>query len=457
MKHLITIFVSLLVGVVSMVGQNVDLTITTLKKGELASLLKDKESTIKSLAVRGPIGEKDFPALWSATFHGTVETIDLTGADIENDWIPTSAFFNAKEQLISDGPWTGITNLYSNLRHIYLPETIVEFGDIAFRNTSLEEIELPSSLEIIGESCFLYCEKLANEVLEIPEGVTAIERNTFYGCKSLKCHLKLPSTLRMIGEYAFQGVPLKSIDFPMALEKMEMYAFRLNELSELYLPVVIFDEYDFGQFSSSRYLEKVEIAEGVTEIPMEFFHGCTELKEVNLPESIESIGESAFYMNYSLNSIELPEGLESIGKDAFKLCKSLEYVVFPSTMKYLGRTSCEYWESIKGISCKATVPPVCDFNDMINSAFIELPFDEEVCKKCPLYVPRGCAELYKNAMGWCFFSTIIETDDFPTSGLDDVTFEGKNDNTIYNLNGQQISRPAKGQIYIRDGRKYIDF
>jgi hypothetical protein len=33
----------------------------------------------------------------------------------------------------------------------------------------------------------------------------------------------------------------------------------------------------------------------------------------------------------------------------------------------------------------------------------------------PVYVPKGTADLYRNAVGWNYFTNFIETDDFPTS------------------------------------------
>lgn len=48
----------------------------------------------------------------------------------------------------------------------------------------------------------------------------------------------------------------------------------------------------------------------------------------------------------------------------------------------------------------------------------------------------------------------LSTEASPVSGIHDIRFEAKSDNRIYNLQGQQISRPKRG-LYIQNGKKYI--
>ncbi len=54
------------------------------------------------------------------------------------------------------------------------------------------------------------------------------------------------------------------------------------------------------------------------------------------------------------------------------------------------------------------------------------------------------------------FTNIIETDSFPTSGAIDITVDAPQaDGTKYDITGRRIENPAKGQIYIQNGKKYI--
>ena len=70
----------------------------------------------------------------------------------------------------------------------------------------------------------------------VPEGVTTIGNDCFYGCTSLTS-VQLPSTLINIGEYAFSETNIKSITIP----------------------------------------------EGVTSIGKECFNGCSSLTTIELP------------------------------------------------------------------------------------------------------------------------------------------------------------------------------
>ena len=54
----------------------------------------------------------------------------------------------------------------------------------AFRSTGLESIEIPQSVEEIGEGAFENCSKLATALL--PAHLKATKRDQFRGCGALK-------------------------------------------------------------------------------------------------------------------------------------------------------------------------------------------------------------------------------------------------------------------------------
>ncbi len=74
----------------------------------------------------------------------------------------------------------------------------------------------------------------------------------------------------------------------------------------------------------------------------------------------------------------------------------------------------------------------------------------------PVYVPVGSADLYRNAWGWSYFTNFIETDEFPSAGINDVEFSEKiQDNCTYDLFGRKVETPVSGNIYIRNGKKIL--
>jgi len=122
----------------------------------------------------------------------------------------------------------------ADLEHVRIPEGVESIGEEAFYAClNLKVVELPESLALIGEGAFGECRQLTRiflgerhphlrlahdfliskegvllwampfmETAYVPEGVTAIGKGVFEGCRSLK-YLRLPKSLECIGENAF--------------------------------------------------------------------------------------------------------------------------------------------------------------------------------------------------------------------------------------------------------------
>ncbi|MDE6359529.1 MAG: hypothetical protein K2L29_08050, partial [Duncaniella sp.] len=62
----------------------------------------------------------------------------------------------------------------------------------------------------------------------------------------------------------------------------------------------------------------------------------------------------------------------------------------------------------------------------------------------------------RNAWGWNYFTNFIETDNFPSSGIDSVAIDGKEENgDYYDLLGRKVMDPQPGSIYIQPGKKIL--
>lgn len=187
-------------------------------------------------------------------------------------------------------------------------------------NTS---VTIPEGVTVIGEDAF-YGAGVTNVV--IPEGVTEIRDRAFKG-NALRS-VKLPSTLRSIGDFAFSGMPLETVDIPAGVTHIGDRAFEsttwLIEQDGFVIRngILIYyggsdenvavpagvtkiaggalgarsESFRFG--SSKRYPAfdpvSVTIPEGVTEIGANAFRNCGRLATINLPSSLTTIGENAF-------------------------------------------------------------------------------------------------------------------------------------------------------------------
>lgn len=92
--------------------------------------------------------------------------------------------------------------------------------------SDLVSLELPESLEEIGEHCFQGCTGL--ERISIPESVVAIGEYAFKSCSKLEeIEISPYSKLTSLGEYAFAtGTRLKSLVLPVGLTQVSKFTFR---------------------------------------------------------------------------------------------------------------------------------------------------------------------------------------------------------------------------------------
>ena len=165
------------------------------------------------------------------------------------------------------------------IRKVVVEEGITRIGSWAFASGyNLTSAELPSSVTSIGNSAFHGCSLTS---INIPDGVTNIESNAFMYCFELTS-VELPSSVTSIGKSAFYGCGLISIDIPDGVTSIADFA-----------------------FSACRSLTTINIPDGVTSISSFAFSDCRSLTSISIPSSVTNIGWSAFDGCENLKSVTI--------------------------------------------------------------------------------------------------------------------------------------------------------
>lgn len=244
-----------------------------------------------------------------------------------------------------------------------LPESMKVLGYAAFQGCgSLYAINIPDALEDAGFNCFLGCNHIEKPLYNdkcffycpsemtgeytIPGSPQRINKMAFYESRLSTVHI--PSSVKVIEESAFlQSYGLTSIELPSGLDSIGMNAFDFcGNLETIAIP----DNVSYigtNTFRGCPKLQSAVLPQGMRCIPAGIFDGCSELRDVELPERLDSIGAYAFHGTGLVSLSPLPEGLKYIGEAAFSECRALKEINLPETVDSIGYKAFYYCNSIQ--------------------------------------------------------------------------------------------------------------
>lgn len=400
---------------------------------------KNYKNNITRLKVIGPINIYDIQYIremagcWleesGKKTDGNLQYLDLQEAKLVGSNVSINVYTNGSNQgetntiectakIEPDG--NDFSNLFrkvSKLNTVIMPEYLTTTGRGTFMDSPLSSITLPQTLTYIDDNAFNGCGGLRD--ISIPSGVTSIGDGAFEGCWLQ--HICLHDGLKSIGNYAFANSALTEITIPNSV----MY---IGE----------------NCFSGSYCLEEAVISSDyITEIPNEAFADCNALNIIKLPANLERIGERAFIGTWRLGTKEgltIPSKVREIGSEAFyKSLFDAVDIVLPASLTNI--YSAFEGSGARVIHCYMPEPlPLNGFSFGGGGSL----------SNCKLYVPKGCANKYRQAEIWKEF----DIEEMEVTGIASVT----NDSTItevsrYDANGQQLSVPTKGLniVHYSDG------
>nr|WP_314783229.1 leucine-rich repeat domain-containing protein [uncultured Porphyromonas sp.] len=257
--------------------------------------------------------------------------------------------------------------------------------------------------------------------------VVAIGRVAFANMFNLTS-VKLPKTIKYIGQSAFWGSSIKSIEIPDATEEIGDKCFKeAIKLSTIKLGKGL-TQVGIGAFSGCWDVKEITIAEGNTAFSnrdgalytkdestvIKYPSYRNNVKEVILPSTVKKIAEGAFEYCEYITDITMNEGLKEIESTAFYLCRSLKSVKIPASVEKIADgsafcllESCEKFEVAAG---NPTFEVLMNGRLLANKqthTAVSILYTE---KREPITIPEGIEHIGDKAMLVLFENSHMEED-----------------------------------------------
>ena len=276
----------------------------------------------------------------------------------------------------------------------------LSFFELESYDYDFYDYDIKEGTKVICDNAFACCKTLYN--INIPNSVTHIGRNPFYGCPQLRLtanssyfqaingllisssgilisclskdtHVQIPNSVNHIGDGAFGGWPFEGFE---ALQSVNIP----NSVTQI----------GNSAFCDRWSLQNINIPNSVNHIGDDAFEGCEALQSVNIPNSVTHIGRNPFCNSHQLQltsdnphfkvingllisssgilisclsketHINIPNSVNHIGDSAFYGCKALQSINIPNSVTHIGNSAFSNCEALQNINIPNSVNHIGD-------------------------------------------------------------------------------------------------
>ena len=299
---------------------------------------------------------------------------------------------------------------------------------------------IPSNVKEIGDYTFKNCSNMNDfGTIEIPEGVQRIGREAFnavFHSMSPKIkNLKLPSTLKYVGKYAF-------------MNKNHLYDLYINDLSSFCK--IDFNNEDSAVFHGSytkfyvnnTQVTNVTIPSDVTELKAYTFYNAKTITSVTIPSTVTSIGGSSTFRASGLKNVTVPSSVTSwngsytfaycgslteatlnnsgaVGFYAFQGCSSLTSVTFGNNITAIKSGAFNYCTKLTGVTFGDNITSIGSNAFSGCTKLASMTFEspapptivdtslQGIPSTCKFYVPCPAVNTYRTNSAWSSYASQI--------------------------------------------------
>ncbi len=229
-------------------------------------------------------------------------------------------------------------------------------SDATIKNNITSIVFETTNLKTIGNYAFYQCTNAGFTSITIPNTVTTLRGNVFYGCSHLAT-VTLGSSVTSVGSNVFKNCPLTnpvynshifvcmpnayftaqgvdSYDIPNVETIASSAFYGCSNMHSVTIPNTV-TSIGSSVFSSTGLTSMPEFPKTITAMPEWAFQSCTGLTNVEIPTQFTSISRYAFYGCSNLESVTIPNSVTSISSSAFYNCSNLESITIPNSVTFI--------------------------------------------------------------------------------------------------------------------------
>ena len=404
-------------------------TIQNLKvTGELTTedfyLMRDEMPELKHLNMKEVTISNVYHSYWTSSSNGSLVEY------YTDDEIPSNAFYGNKTirsmvlpsslKRIGNNAFREMELMYSTLE---VPDGVTYIGESAFSYNDENGVELvlPSTLDSICGSfrnCDFKCE------LKLTDNIRYIGGGSFEGTPNFHGTFHIPSKLKTLQDGMFKGLGRDGsftgeIELPqgyIGLPKEMFSGLSLKKRIAMKIPAG-YKTIGENAFNGIR-LTSLQLNDDLEDIGRGAFGGCYLYSSISLPQTLQHIGNGAFgwaalegeltipesclnidtgaFTQNNLTKVTLPSKLEAIPGDMFSVNPLLREIKIGKYVEVIGDRAFFYDGNLQTIICLNPEPPVIGSET----------FEGVYMDKCIVEVPEASIEAYRHADGWKNFQNI---------------------------------------------------
>ena len=230
--------------------------------------------------------------------------------------------------------------------------------------------EIPSSVKIIDDYAF---SRTSLENITMPNGLETINTGVFDGCKGLNS-VEMPQTVKEIGMFAFQNcAKITSVVIPDEVKELKSFAFGYCvNLRDVIIGASV-DKIDGSAFSGCTSLQSFVVSKDNNTYTAEggilYSKDLTALvrcplalysDEMILGDEVRVIESNAFQNCKNIKKFKLPDGLKEIRTSAFDRC-TMEAIAIPNSVEKIGMFAFQNCINLKNFSIPNAVEEIPTF------------------------------------------------------------------------------------------------